>query len=84
METIADVLRKEERLKREKIEKTLHEEIDRKENEIKLVKEEKMRELEQKDTELVRRMLKKDMSVHTIQEITGLSDEKIEQIRKNI
>jgi hypothetical protein len=105
METIADVLRKEERLKREKMEKALSKEINRKKREIEFIQEKKNRllekkdaelkkkdtelekkdtELEKKDTELVRRMLKKHMSIRTIQEITGFSDEKIKQIRKNI
>jgi uncharacterized protein (DUF3084 family) len=48
METIADVLRKEERLKREKMEKLLREEIKRKDIELEL----KNSKLEQKDTEI--------------------------------
>jgi hypothetical protein len=98
MKTIADVLSKEERLKREKMEKSLCKEINRKKREIESLKDKNKRqlekkdielekkdtELEKKDTELIRRMLKKHMSIRMIQEITGLSDEQIKQIRKNI
>jgi uncharacterized protein (DUF3084 family) len=55
METIADVLRKEERLKREKMEKLLREEIKRKDIELELKNsklEQKDTEIEQKDTEI--------------------------------
>lgn len=96
METIADVLRKEERLKRKKIERELLEkiahkniEIEQKDKEIK----KKSTEISQKDTEIkdkektlceiVSNMLKKNMNIQLIQEITGLSKERIEKIKND-
>ncbi len=113
METIADALREEERLKRKKIEKeiiVLRKEIEQKSTEL----EQKSTELEQKSTELeqrrteleqksadleqkdneikqkeelmyqiIQRMLKKEIDLQSIREITGLSIEKIVQIKKD-
>lgn len=69
MKTIADVFREEERLKREKIERDLRKEI---EQEKELVHQ------------IVRRMIKKGISMQSIQEITDLSNETIEKIIKNV
>jgi len=98
METIADLLREEERLKREKIERKLHKEIEQKSIVYKQKIEQKERVIEQKDTvikqisienkerlyHIIQRMLKKGMSWKTIREITGFSNEEIEQIIDNI
>ena len=96
METIADVFREEERLKREKAEREVAElrkeikqkeaMIERKDTELK----EEHTELEQKDNELEKKneqlyriiqgMLKKGMDQKTIEEITGLGSSEIKQI----
>ena len=134
METIADALREEERLKRKKIEKeiiVLRKEIEQKSTELEQKSteleqksteleqkstelEQKSTELEQKSTELeqrrteleqksadleqkdneikqkeelmyqiIQRMLKKEIDLQSIREITGLSIEKIVQIKKD-
>lgn len=91
METIADALREEDRLKRKKIEKeiiVLRKEIKQKSTEL----EQKSADLEQKDNEIkqkeelmyqiIQRMLKKKIDLQSIREITGLSIERIELIKK--
>jgi len=86
MGTIADKLRREERLKREKAERIateLRKEIEQKDSEM----EKKEEQLEKKDEQLyqmVKRMLEKGLDFQFIREITGLSIEKIEQIKKSI
>jgi len=87
MGTIADKLRREERLK---VEKELRKEIEKKDAVLRL----KNSELEKKDTELekkeeqlyqmVKRMLEKGLDFQFIREITGLSIEKIEQIKESV
>lgn len=90
METIADALRKEERLKREKMERKLRNEIKQKDTELKqknTVIEQKDTVIEQKEEllqEIIRNMLKKKIGLESIREITGLSKERIEQITKDI
>lgn len=83
METIADALRKEERLKREKAERRLRKEIEQRDTII----EQKDTVIEKISTEIkqmIQRMLKKGMDSKSIQEITGLNNEKIEGIIKEI
>ena len=107
METIADALRKEERLKKEKEVIALHKMLEQGDTLIKqqdtlikqqdaLIKqqdalieqedtmiEQENTMIEQEDTalhEIVQKMLKKKMSFQMIQEITGLSYDKIKRI----
>ncbi len=82
MKTIADVFREEERLKREKIERNLRKEIEQKDS---VIKQEmaKFKQEEELVHQIVRRLIKKGMSMQSIQEITGLSNETIEKIIKN-
>ena len=93
METIADALRKEERLKKEKEVIALHKMLEQGDTLIKqldtLIKqqdaliEQEDTMIEQEDTalhEIVQKMLKKKMSFQMIQEITGLSYDKIKRI----
>ena len=77
METIADALRKEERLRREKEVAALRKKLEQQKNEIE-------QQIEQKDTalhEIVQKMLRRDMNFQMIGEITGLSYEEIKQIK---
>ena len=75
MKTIADVFREEERLKREKIERDLR----------KVIEQEKAKFEQEEELvhQIVRRMIKKGISMQSIQEITGLSNETVEKIIKN-
>lgn len=82
MKTIADVFREEERLKREKIERDLRKVIEQ--EKAKFEQEEaKFEQEEELVHQIVRRMIKKGISMQSIQEITGLSNETVEKIIKN-
>jgi uncharacterized protein (DUF1786 family) len=97
MGTIADKLRREERLKRETIERELRKEIEQKNTELRhkdFELEKEKAELEKKETELEKKdeqlhqiiqlMLKKGVDPQSIRKIRSLSDEEIEQIIKEV
>jgi hypothetical protein len=89
MKTIADVFREEERLKREKIERDLRKVIEQEKAKFEQEKakfeqeEAKFEQEEELVHQIVRRMIKKGISMQSIQEITGLSNETVEKIIKN-